>query len=118
MSGPESQWRAALSEGRFLLQRGVRSGRAFFPPRLVEPGSGSEVEWFESSGGGAVHAVTVISPRPPEPPRAVVLIDLDDGPRLMGRVDGIAPAEIEIGLRVRAIVIRDGDEPVLAFVPA
>lgn len=118
MTGPEAHWRAALADGRFLLQRGVRSGRAFFPPRIAEPGSGDAVEWFEASGLGKVYAVTVIAPRPPEPPRAVVLVDLDEGPRLMSRVDGVAPGDVAIDLRVRAVIATGGDEPVLTFVPA
>lgn len=118
MTGPEAHWRAALGEGRFLLQRGVRSGRAFFPPRQFEPGSGEPVEWFEPSGRGTVHAVTVVTPRPPEEPRAIVLVELAEGPKLMSRVDGVAPGDICIGLAVCAHVDRTGSEPLLVFRPA
>ncbi len=116
--GPEARWRAALAEGRFLLQRGSRSGRAFFPPRLFEPGSGEPAEWFEPSGRGTVHAVTVVTPRPPEEPRAVVIVELEEGPRLMSRVDGVAPEAVSIGLAVRAHVDRTGGEALLLFRPA
>lgn len=119
MSGPEATWRAALAEGRFLLQRAGASGALFFPPRLMEPRTGdADVEWVEASGLGTVYSFTVVSQRPPAEPYAVVLIDLDEGPRLMSRVEGVPAVEVTIGLRVRARVGRDGDAPVLVFDPA
>jgi uncharacterized OB-fold protein len=115
--GPEAQWRAALAEGRLLLQRGVASGRAFFPPRAFEPGTGQAVEWFEASGLGEVYSVTVIGRKPPEPAYHVALIALDEGPRLMSRVEGMAAEDVAIGLRVRARILAE-DPPLLVFEPA
>jgi uncharacterized OB-fold protein len=115
--GPEAHWRAALAEGRFLLQRGDRSGRAFFPPRAAEPGTGDTAVWFEASGAGEVHAVTVIHPKPPEAPYAVVLVELAEGPRLMSVVEGVAPGEITIGLEVRAFIAERDGAPLLLFRP-
>ena len=92
-TGPEAQWRAALADGRFLLQRAVSSGTVFFPPRLAEPGTGDDdIEWIEASGMGLVYSLTLVSPKPPAEPYNVVLVDLDEGARLMSRVDGVAPA--------------------------
>ena len=45
----------------------------------------------------------------------VVLVDLDEGPRMMSRVEGIAPEAVRIGMRVRARVALQGDEPVVVF---
>lgn len=59
---------------------------------------------------GTVYATTVVRPRG-EPPRNVVLVDFDDGVRRMGRVEGLPPEEVRIGLRVRLV---DGDPPVCA----
>jgi hypothetical protein len=117
-TGPETVWRTALADGRFLLPHGRRSGRAFFPPRPMEPGTGDAIDWHEASGAGTVHAVTLIHPKPPEPPRAVVLVDLAEGPRLMARVDGIDPASIEIGMAVTAHIVEEAGQPLLAFRPA
>ncbi|MGC6331449.1 Zn-ribbon domain-containing OB-fold protein [Rhizorhabdus sp. FW153] len=115
-AAPQAQWRAALAEGRFLLQRARGSGTIFFPPRLAEPRSGdSDWEWIEASGFGTVHAVTVIHPRPPEPPRAVVLVDLDEEVRLMSEVEGVPAEEIAIGLRVRARIGERDGAPILLF---
>lgn len=115
-TGPERHWRAALAEGRFLLQRARSSGTVFFPPRLMEPGSGDdEWDWIEASGLGTVHAVTVIYPKPPQEPRAVVLVDLDEHVRLMSEVEGVPAEDIAIGLRVRARIGERDGAPLLLF---
>jgi len=118
-TGPEAQWRAALADGRFLLQRAVSSGTVFFPPRLAEPGTGDDdIEWIEASGMGLVYSLTLVAPKPPAAPYNVVLVDLDEGARLMSRVDGVAPAALRIGQRVRARIIEENGAPLLVFVPA
>lgn len=113
MTSPEIHWREALANGRLLLQRANGSGVTFFPPRLFEPGAGeADITWIEASGYGIVYSVTLINQKPPAVPYNVVLIDLDEGPRVMSRVEG--PGEISIGLRVRARINLD-DEPILLF---
>lgn len=115
--GPEAEWRAALGEGRFLLQRARASGACFFPPRMAEPGTGdTDWEWIEASGDGSVYAVTIVHPRPPAAPYNVVLVDLAEGVRMMSRVEGNAP--VAIGMNVRARVDRSGGEPLILFDPA
>lgn len=115
--GPEAQWRQALREGRFLIQRARASGACFFPPRGSEPGTGdTDWEWIEASGEGTVYSVTVVHPRPPQAPYNVVLVDLAEGPRMMSRVEGDAP--VGIGMKVRARVDPSGDEPIILFDPA
>lgn len=113
MTSPETHWHEALAQGRLLLQRATGSGAIFFPPRLIEPGAGeTELEWIEASGLGTVYSVTIINQKPPAAPYNVVLVDLDEGPRMMSRVEG--PGEVFIGLRVRARIAQ-GDEPTLLF---
>jgi uncharacterized OB-fold protein len=56
---------------------------------------------------GVIYATTVVH-RPDEDPYNVCLVDLDDGARVMGRVDGLAPEEVRIGLQVQARVNDDG----------
>jgi uncharacterized protein len=84
-------------------------GTAVFPPRLAQPGTGAPLRWAVSAGRGAVHATTVVRRRD-EPPGNVVLVDLDEGFRMMSRVDGLAPQDVRIGLRV--VVRFDGELPV------
>jgi uncharacterized protein len=64
-------------------------------------------ETVTSAGAGVVYATTVVH-RPGEEPYNVCLVDLDEGVRAMGRVGGLAPEDVTIGLRVQARVDDDG----------
>ena len=70
-------------------------------------------ETVVSAGAGVVYATTVVH-RPDEDPYNVCLVDLDEGVRAMGRVDGPAPNEVTIGLRVQA---RTGDDGIPVYEP-
>ncbi len=115
---PEAAWTAALAEGRFLLQRAQSTGTRIFPPRVMEPGTGeTDLEWVEAMGTGTVYSVTVIGRKPPAPPYHVALIDLDEGPRLMSRVEGVDAEAVRIGMRVKARVAEEDGAAILVFDP-
>jgi len=115
---PEQDYLRFLAEGRFMLQRSRSSGRHVFYPRVFEPRTGAmDLEWVEACGRGTVHATTVIRQRAPTPSYNVALIDLEEGVRMMGRVEGVDPAEVRIGMRVQARVTREGDASVVVFDP-
>jgi acyl-CoA-associated DUF35 OB-fold domain-containing protein len=78
-------------------------GRPVFRPRV------GPYTWRVSAGRGTVYSTTVVRPRGEEP-RSVVLVDLDEGFRMMSRVVGLAPQDVAIGQRVR--LAWDGDVPV------
>jgi uncharacterized OB-fold protein len=84
-------------------------GSAVFPPRLAQPGTGAALAWKVSAGRGAVHATTVVRRRGAAP-HNVALVALDEGFRMMSRVDGIEPDAVAIGLRVELRF--DGEVPV------
>lgn len=117
-TGPDKQFFDFLREGRFMLQRTVGDGRYVFYPRVAAPGDGAALEWVEASGKGAVHSTTIVRKKPPEPSYNVALIDLAEGPRLMSRVEGVAPEDVRIGMTVQAKITTQGEEPVLVFVPS
>lgn len=117
MIKPTEDYLRFLGEGRFMIQRGVASGAYVFYPRIAEPRSGGELEWVEASGRGTVYATTVQRSKPPAPDSNVVLVDLDEGPRMMSRVDGIAPDQVRIGMRVVARIISEEGDPFVVFVP-
>jgi uncharacterized OB-fold protein len=101
-----------------MIQRSRSTGGHVFYPRIAEPVTGAEdLEWVEASGDGTVHAVTVVRKRDPAENYNVVLVDLAEGPRLMSRVDGIAPDAVTIGMAVHASIITEQDKPLLVFVP-
>ena len=117
---PLSIYNAYLREGKLAYQFSPASGKPVFYPRVICPDTGSEVlEWYVSKGLGSVHATTVVHPQQGEPFN-VALIDVDEGFRLMSRVEDIDPMAVKIGLRVKFRVHEQGgDEPPLpVFTPA
>jgi len=113
---PEQEYFAHLAQGRFMLQRSRSSGDFFFYPRVAAPVTGArDLEWVAASGRGTVHAVTIMRPKPPQAPFNVVLVDLDEGPRVMSRVEGIAPEAVRIGMAVQARIATQDDKPILVF---
>lgn len=94
-------------------------GTAVFYPRLVAPKTGGALEWKVSKGLGTVYATTTLHPRNGEP-YDVSMVDLDEGFRMMSRIENIDPAEVKIGMRVKVRMIPGtDDEPVYpVFDPA
>ncbi|MBV7407354.1 OB-fold domain-containing protein [Maritimibacter sp. DP1N21-5] len=102
-----------------MLQRDPLSGRAVFPPRLRAPGHGGALGGFEPmSGRGTIHAVTIQPKRPPEPASVIVLVDLEEGGRMLSHMPGADPAQVAIGDAVTARVVTEGDIPTVIFEPA
>lgn len=113
---PDRDYQEFLDAGRFMLLRDRQSGNAFFYPRVAAPRTGSrDLEWFEASGRGTVYAVTVVSQKPPTPNYNVVLVDLEEGPRVMSRVEGVTPEAVTIGMPVTARVAQIDGKGVLVF---
>lgn len=113
---PERDYFAHLAQGRFMLQRSRSTGRHVFYPRVTEPVTGSlDLEWVPASGLGTVYATTVVHPRPPMEAYNVVLVDLDEGPRMMSRVVNLPPRQVRIGMRVMARIVTQDDKPVVVF---
>ncbi|UUZ77037.1 OB-fold domain-containing protein [Polaromonas sp. P1(28)-13] len=112
---PEQEYFAHLAQGRFMLQRSRSSGEFFFYPRVAAPVTGADLEWVAVSGRGTVHAVTIMRPRPPQAPYNVVLVDLEEGPRMMSRIEGLAPEAVRIGMAVQARIATQDDKPLVVF---
>jgi uncharacterized OB-fold protein len=118
--GPEAEFQAYLTRGRFMIQRSRATGAHVFYPRPFVPGTGeTDLEWVEASGRGTVYATTV-NRRSPDKGGSfnVALIDLAEGPRMLSRVVGIAPEEVKIGMQVRATVEHLNGAPAVVWQPA
>lgn len=110
--GPEAQYRAFLRDGRFMIQRSASTGRYAFYPRVAAPGSGADdLEWVEASGLGRIYSITVNRARTGS--YNIALVELDEGPRLMTRIEGVETAAI--GTRVRARIAEIDGEPAVVF---
>ena len=108
--GVQAWHQAALNQGKFMIQRGTADGRHVYYPRKFSPFNGSVPEWVEPGGLGTVYAVTTVRRKPEAGgDYNVSIVDLDEGVRLMSRVEGVPPAEVRIGQRVKARVqVTDG----------
>jgi uncharacterized protein len=117
---PEQEYLDFLAQGKFMIQRSRDTGRYIFYPRAAEPLTGStNLDWVEPSGRGTVYSTTVIRKKPEAGgDYNVVLVDLEEGPRMMSRVVGVAPTEVRIGMRVQAKVIKQDGESIVVFEPA
>jgi uncharacterized protein len=114
---PADTYRRHLENGKLGYQRCADCSEAVFYPRVLCPVCGSgALEWRESAGRGTIYATTAVHSRNHDP-RNVVLVDLDEGFRMMSRVEGVPAEEVEVGTRVR-FEVRQGeeDEPVAVFV--
>jgi len=117
--GVQARHQAALDGGRFLIQRCGGCGTAVYFPRELCPHCGSaELDWEAPAGTGTVYSVTTVRRKPEAGGDLnVSLIDLDEGVRLMSRVEGVAPGAVRIGLRVQARVVREGGVGLVVFDP-
>lgn len=113
--GAQAHYEAALAQGRFELQRCASCQAHVFYPRQVCPCcAGLELEWVQPSGLGVVYASTTVCVNPKNI-YDVVLIDLDEGVRVMSRVANRPVGEAPIGLRVKARVDHVDGRALLVF---
>lgn len=119
-SSPYGTFVEYCKKGQLAYQYSVDDRKAVFFPRVIAPVSGStHLEWRVSQGLGTVYATTVVHARDTAPYN-VALIDVDEGFRMMSRVEDTDPMQVRIGMRVK-VRMHPGDEkqpPYPVFVPA
>ncbi|TMC14460.1 MAG: Zn-ribbon domain-containing OB-fold protein [Chloroflexi bacterium] len=104
-------WEAAR-EGRLRIQRCLGCGRNVFYPRPVCPHClSSELGWIDCSGRGSVYSYTVVHRTSEEfrdqVPFTVALVELEEGVRLLARLD---VGEPRVGMPVEVAFERVSDE--------
>ncbi len=102
--GLNADFYAFLARGELRLQRCASCHAWRHPPRYRCAQCGSlEVTWEEASGRGRVYSWTVthraVDPAF-TPPYAILVVALDEGPRLVGNLRGLEPAELVLDLPV------------------
>ena len=103
-----------VAQRELRIQRCTQCRRLQHPPTPMCPGCQSfEMDAIEASGRGTVHSF-VVAHHPPIPPFAypnvIVLVELDEGTRLVSRLTGVAPDDVAIGMRVAVEFERIDDE--------
>lgn len=93
---------------KLMVQRETASGRAFWPPKPMYWKGGDKLEWFEASGRGTVYSY-VVGYEPFLPafkhllPHIMVLVELEEGPRLVGYMVDVRPEGMAFGMKVRVV---------------
>jgi uncharacterized OB-fold protein len=99
----EGFWRAA-AEGRLVVQQCTNCGAYHHPPRPMCPECHSvALRWSDMAGRGVVYSYALLDhPRHPafSYPVPAVLVELDEGVRILSNLVDIDPHEIRIGLPV------------------
>jgi len=117
---PRQEYLDYLKKGELAYQVCSENGQVVFYPRVVAPVSGNtNLEWKVSKGLGTVYSTTTVCPRGKEP-YDVSLIDMDEGFRLMSRIETLDPMDVKIGMRVKFKVHQDDDssDPYPVFQPS
>jgi uncharacterized OB-fold protein len=107
--GLNAEFYAYCAAGELRFQRCRACATWRHPPRARCAACGSdESTWELASGRGHVYTWT-ITHRPIDPgfagevPYAVLVVEMEEGPRLVGNLRGLAPSELTIGLGVEVV---------------
>lgn len=116
-------WWDGLRRNELLLQRCPACGRAQFPPlpRCRRCGGG-DLDVTVAAGSGVVHSWIVahyaFDPAVADDlPYVVATVQLDEGPRLYGRLVGCEPGDVRAGLPVRVRFQERAGDTVADFAP-
>ena len=117
--GPDQTFQRALANKEILLPKCDDCGAFHFFPRVLCPHChGTAISWIPSNGKGRVHTTTVVRRKPEHGgDYNVCMVELEEGVRMMSRVEGIAPGEVVIDMAVTAFVGEAEGAPVVLFKP-
>ena len=112
-TGLSAELYAFWAQGELRLQRCAECHAWRHPPRYRCAACGSaDYGWELASGRGRVFTWT-ITHRPVDPafvpPYAVVVAEVEEGPRLVGTLEGIEPAELRLDLPVAVELVAASD---------
>jgi len=109
-------WEGAR-EGKLVLQRDRETGEVHWPPKPAY-WKGGRLEYFAASGRGTVYTYVVgLEPFLPAfkhlLPHIMVVVQLAEGPRIVGHMVRCTPDEMRFGMPVRVVYKRLTDRVTL-----
>lgn len=119
-TGPDQIFQNALAMGEIVLPRCDDCGAYRFFPRILCPHChGTAISWSQASGKGRVHTTTVVRRKPERGgDYNICMVELEEGVRMMSRVEGIAPGDVTIDMAVTAFVGEAEGAPAVLFKPS
>ena len=100
------KYQKGLGEGKFLGLKCGQCGNFTFPPKgLCRVCGADQLSVTELKGRGVIRTFTVIRVAPEgfNPPYIVALVELEEGPRVIGNLEGISPDEAGMDLIGRKV---------------
>jgi len=120
-AGPDQIYRVYLEKGEFRIQQCSRCEKhVFYPRHLCSYCGSSALDWKTVSGRAKVYSTTIARRRPDRGgDYNLAIVELEEGPRLTSRVEGIDPEKVTIGMAL-TYAIHDGGEagPYIIFHPS
>ena len=113
----------ATKRSELLIQYCPQCSKYQFYPRVVCKNCLSDVEWVVSRGRGTVYSFSVVHKAfNPEfkdkVPYILALISLDEGPRMMTNLIGVAIENVKIGMTVEVDFSKSfGEYNLVQFIP-
>ena len=108
-------WEACV-EGRLIVPRCRRCGHLRWPPGPMCPACQSTAtEWVACSGRGSVYS-WVVATHPVDAvladqvPYVIAMIDLPEGARIVGNVEGCRPQDVTAGMEVELLFSEPGED--------
>lgn len=113
----------AAREQKLLMQKCPRDGFFFYPRSHCPHCLQTDWSWLPAQTGGRIHAFTIerLGQDPGQRARVpfvIAVVDLDDGPRMIGNVIDCRPEDIRIGMPVQVCFEIVENMPLTCFKPA
>ena len=100
----------ALKQNKLLGLKCKDCNAITVPPKMVcSRCSGSELEIIELKGSGKIKTFTTVfvasEGREEEIPYTIVMVELDDGPWIMGNLDGVTPEQATMDIIGKSVTM-------------
>lgn len=113
---PEARFLAELDTGSAKVQQCSSCGKKFFQPRTHCPHCSSEhYSWVPLTMAGVLHSFTNLPAQRERAVYNVVLVDMEDGFRMMSTCPGMGLDMHSIGMQLRGRVDHDSVPPRIVF---
>ena len=100
-------WFEAAAQGKLLLQRDPKTGKAQFYPRGQVLGAPErQPEWFEASGRAKLHTFTVVKRSLHKQftvPFTLAIVELEEGPRLTSWVVDVPEDQLRCDMPLKVV---------------